>query len=1144
MKLINNALYKTRDHLKTHTILKGLLQLTVLILVSLLVGIFIHLFIPPFFYLNVAFDILVIFAFLFVLFRSLLLPAWQKFSDDSVALTIENKFPDLKDNLINSVQLSRELKRGPQGISIDLIRKLIASTEEQVRKLNLRRVVDRTDLRQYLRYSILGVIILAILTLWRPAILKDTLQIFLHPAQGALLYQKLALQVEPGNTMILRGTPLKIKASSLSDVWKDVVLNYQFEKESWKQITMGSIDAKKIFQHEIKSVQRSFQYVVSAGNFTSEAYQVQVVDPPEVGDITVIYQYPQYTRIEPKTVENSDGTIEGIKGTNVHLVIKADKKIVKAQIVTDDDVAIPLQIKEDTKLEGDLIITKTQTYHIEVIDSEGFQNQDPIAYQITSHPDEYPTVEILKPGGNMTVGSRDDVELAFSARDDFGLSTIYLVFQSEAEENRVLIKKFSQNEGRQYMDKYTWRLSNHTFQPGQVVHYHLEAEDNDTISGPKKGSSETYTLEIYSEEKRHQDLAKAQEEVHQKLLDLLADQIEAQAKTEELKSTLEDTKEQYIQPHEVQKALEAQQAISEKSQNLSKDLKDILNQMAKDPMSNLGNFMELSQIGENLDSLRNSKMAEAQDSLKKAKDTPVRPEKSEALDKGAEKQEEIVNELEKLAAFSDNLLKRGKMQDVVKAGEKMTKTQDQLLSDLEKLAQSPQDKQLLDQLMKQLEELSQALNSLMNQLSQMANQLPDEFLNNPNMKNLELGNMAEAMEKIREALQNGDIQKAIEEAKKLMNMLSQMNMIFQNAANQSMANMMQGAQSKAMEMANKMNELVENQKRVIDGTEKIDKALKEMSQQEMGKALKDALDRMKKIASKIPDQLSKAEAEMQTVPDMYYATNNQFQDMQEQFNKIWNGLNQPRLGDVKDSTIESLRDVEAAEVLAKQFTRGIPQLEKKLEELGNLENLYQALNEELDKLGSSESQAMNPSQESQMKGLMGKQGQLQQETGELKEKLSELAKITPFLGPEIADNLGEAQGQMGNAKEQLGNKEAGKALLPERDALYHLEQAQQGLQQGMQQMATMQQMGSMSMPQFAMRPGMQPGGMFPMMPNPNTAPNSGGRMGTSIEDIEIPSGADFQVPKEFREEILKAMKEGVPQPYEELVKDYYKQLSQ
>ncbi|HWP48841.1 MAG TPA: DUF4175 family protein [Candidatus Limnocylindrales bacterium] len=1151
MKLINAALTKARDHIKTHLFLKGLLQLIILALAVLLMGILIYVSIPPSFYLNLIFDILVVLAFLYVSLKSLILPILRKLPDDSVALTIEEKFPDLQDNLINSVQLSRELKKGPQGISLDLIRKLIASTEEQVRKLDIQNIVDRTDLRKYARYSGIGVVVLLALILWRPGILKDTLKNFLHPAEGALLAQKLNLEIEPKNTTILRNKPLKIVARSASDVWKEVQLNYKFEKEPWKQIQMSNLEAKKVFQHEMKSVQYPFQYYVSAGNFTSETYQVQIADPPEIGDITLIYQYPQYTRIEPKTITNSDGNIEGIKGTQVHIILKANKKIIKAQIVTDDGTQIPLQITDDVKLEGDLIITKTQTYHIEVVDSEEFQNQDPIEYQITAHPDEYPTVEVLKPGQNLTVGSRDDIELAFSAKDDFGLTAVYLVFQGQAEETRVLIKKFSPggtdaSSGRTYLDKFTWRLSNYTFQPGQIVNYHLEVEDNDTISGPKKGSSATYSLEIYSEEKRHQDLVKAQEEVHQKLLELLADQVEAQALTEEMRSAFQENPgNPRISPQDLQKAHQAQQAISEKSQDLTKNLKDILNQMAKDPLSNLGSYMELNQIGKNLEDLHDSKMVEAQESLKTARESPVRSEKSDALDQAAQKQEEIASELEKLAAFSDNLLKKERMQDVVKTSEKLTRTQDQFLKDLEKLAQNPQDQQLLDQLMKELENLSQALNALMNQLSQLANQLPDEFLNNPNVKNLELGNMSEALEKIKEALQKGDLQKALEEARKLMSMLSQMNMIFQNAANQSMANMMQGAQSKAMEMANKLGELVENQKRVIEGTEKVDKALKEASQQEVNKLLKDALERMKRIASKIPGQMSRAEGEMQTVPDMYYSTYNQFQDMQEQLNKILNGLNQPRLGEVKEAVEESLRDVEAAEVLAKPFTRGVPQLQKKLDELKNLESLYQALNEELDRLGGVEGQAMSPSQESQMKGLASKQGQLQQDTGELKEKLANLSKLTPFLSPDIADNLGEAQDQMGSAKEKLGNKEAGKALLPEREALYRLEQAQQGLQQGMQQMATMQQMGGMAMPQFAMRPGMQPGN-FPnfQFPNPNTAPNSGGIMGSSTEDIEIPSGADFQVPKEFREELLKAMKEGIPQPYEDLVKDYYKQLSQ
>ena len=45
-----------------------------------------------------------------------------------------------------------------------------------------------------------------------------------------------------------------------------------------------------------------------------------------------------------------------------------------------------------------------------------------------------------------------------------------------------------------------------------------------------------------------------------------------------------------------------------------------------------------------------------------------------------------------------------------------------------------------------------------------------------------------------------------------------------------------------------------------------------------------------------------------------------------------------------------------------------------------------------------------------------------------------------------------------------------------------------------------------------------------------------------IAKVEIPDPGRHKVPAEFREEILKAMKQGTPEAYRPLVKKYYEEL--
>ncbi len=55
------------------------------------------------------------------------------------------------------------------------------------------------------------------------------------------------------------------------------------------------------------------------------------------------------------------------------------------------------------------------------------------------------------------------------------------------------------------------------------------------------------------------------------------------------------------------------------------------------------------------------------------------------------------------------------------------------------------------------------------------------------------------------------------------------------------------------------------------------------------------------------------------------------------------------------------------------------------------------------------------------------------------------------------------------------------------------------------------------------------------------AMQQGGR-GMDREPVKVPGAEAYRVPKEWREEILEAMKEGAPKGYQDLVRRYYREL--
>jgi hypothetical protein len=53
------------------------------------------------------------------------------------------------------------------------------------------------------------------------------------------------------------------------------------------------------------------------------------------------------------------------------------------------------------------------------------------------------------------------------------------------------------------------------------------------------------------------------------------------------------------------------------------------------------------------------------------------------------------------------------------------------------------------------------------------------------------------------------------------------------------------------------------------------------------------------------------------------------------------------------------------------------------------------------------------------------------------------------------------------------------------------------------------------------------------------APGGAGASGSQSGPVRIPRAEDFRPPKEFREEVLKSMKEKYPKTYERIIQDYY-----
>jgi hypothetical protein len=162
---------------------------------------------------------------------------------------------------------------------------------------------------------------------------------------------------------------------------------------------------------------------------------------------------------------------------------------------------------------------------------------------------------------------------------------------------------------------------------------------------------------------------------------------------------------------------------------------------------------------------------------------------------------------------------------------------------------------------------------------------------------------------------------------------------------------------------------------------------------------------------------------------------------------------------------------------------------------------------------------MSEADRKRLKALAQEQKGLQKRAQKLRSEMEEVAQMAPLFGDEAMQQMGEVGQRMGEAAQRMDAREAGKAHGEQKAALDQLQQLQENLRK---------QGGK----------GRGRGLPLPMQ--------AGGRQQGFGDDprekVEIPDADQHQAPKEFRKDLLDAMKQPAPEKYKDQVKRYYEEL--
>lgn len=813
-----------------------------------------------------------------------------------------------------------------------------------------------------------------------------------------------------------------------------------------------------------------------------------------VRDIRFRFVYPAYMRRPAREMPGAGGDISAPAGTVVEVRATALRASRDALLLmgSEERRPVPLSIEGGIDLAGFFTVSEPTTYSFRLVTRDGVRLDETGSHTVDVEPDHEPEVLLLAPEADQELNKQDRLVLVYQAVDDIGLGQVDVVYRRLGGGDVVRRRVATLDADLRHQGDATLDLADTDAKPGDTLEVWVEAFDQDTVGGPNVGRSEVRRVKIWSPEEKHEENVDRLAALVEVMLGVLADRLESPIDSLKLERWTD--------------ALDVASSANLRMQKVTAALNEVLAGIVEDPMMPAEVVGDLTAIRDRQDELRRGEERDLKSALVLDADHPRRREMLTLL---------WTDNNESVDALEEDIIKLEDLVDRLRQDKLMTQTRDllsqqgQLMDLLDKLRKSgdPND---IAKAQEQIDALQDQLRNMMEQIAKQAKKLPFDNFNasalDPKGTHKDVVDFQKELDEIRELLAQGRIDEAMKKAEELQRamgeLMSSMEEGFEGMAGAASSE----AQEKMSEMEQKLGEVAAAEKEVHEGTSEVAEARKEAMQEALGESLKELMREQKQKADAARAKLGEIGPSGMDPRD------------QGALDSGKEGLRELSERLEAEDIEQSLRLAEDAEQqldqLASELAKGADTAEDgqragQLHEAGR--KARQAgqtageIAEALRGLQPEPGEMMTPQDRERLAELSQKQGEARQKLESLGQEMKEMG---PMPGMEGLEQLMEGAGQsMQQAEQRLSEKRPGEAQRSEEAALDALDRARKRMKQMMK-------------PKQGGGPG----------------------MGLSHERAEIPKAEDYQVPAEFREEVLKAMREGAPKRFAPMIQKYYEEL--
>ena len=455
-------------------------------------------------------------------------------SDQEAARGIGNYFPSINDKLINLLQLYH--KRPDDN---DLVKASITQKSVDIGDIDFEQAISLKENRKYLRYLAVPFLIVLLLSFSFPKVISESSTRIVNYNREYKPTAPFEFVLNNSNLLAFKNEDYNIRVSVQGEALPENVY-LKIGERKVKLISANQTD----FSYTIKKIAKNIEFEFEAAGFSSDKYELTVVNRPNLKNFNVGLTYPAYLGRESEALSNT-GTLQVPEGTRVEW---------QFQTLFTDSISVSFDTNQELykaqQSEDQLFTLEKQAlesslYQV-VLFNEHATNKDRIMYQLEVIPDEYPQI-----GVNQYIDTvlYDYMILGGNISDDYGFSDLRLYYNivssaDESPENRKNYHSIPIDRDKTSQGFYfNWSIDSLALQDTDQIEYYLEVRDNDGINGKKASRSTTYYFRIPSKKEREADLAKSSQNAENQIDKSLEMAKELNDKIEEAENRLKGKKQ-------------------------------------------------------------------------------------------------------------------------------------------------------------------------------------------------------------------------------------------------------------------------------------------------------------------------------------------------------------------------------------------------------------------------------------------------------------------------------------------------------------------------------------------------------------------------------------------------------------------------